>query len=65
MDAAQRVEITSRGEGPAVRAEATGVDLSAVLDDAVGELGDRLRRRHDRRVRRSRSRRTTAGTGRP
>jgi ribosomal subunit interface protein len=60
---AQRVVITSHGRGPAVRAEAAGIDLSAVLDDAVGKLEGRLRRRHDRRVRRSRNRRTTVETG--
>lgn len=59
---AQRVVITSHGRGPAVRAEATGVDLPAVFDDAVGKLKGRMRRRHDRLVRRSRRRRTTAGT---
>jgi ribosomal subunit interface protein len=61
---AQRVVITRHGAGQALRAEATGVDLSAVLDDAVGKLEGRLRRRHDRRVSHSRSRRTTTETGR-
>ncbi|MFC5236001.1 HPF/RaiA family ribosome-associated protein [Pseudonocardia zijingensis] len=61
---AQQVVITSHGRGPAVRAEAVGVDLPAVLDDAVGKLEGRLRRRHDRRIRRSRGRRATVETGR-
>ena len=62
---AQRVVITSHGRGPALRAEASGAELTAVLDDAVGKLEDQLRRRHDRRVRRrTRSSRATAPTGR-
>ena len=62
---AQRVVITSHGRGPALRAEASGPELAAVLDDAVGKLEGQLRRRHDRLVRRrTRSLRATT-TGRP
>jgi ribosomal subunit interface protein len=45
----QRVEITGKGRGPAVRAEATAGDFYAALDSAVSKLENRLRRLHDRR----------------
>ena len=45
----QRVEITGKGRGPAVRAEATAGDFYAALDAAVTKLENRLRRLHDRR----------------
>jgi ribosomal subunit interface protein len=45
----QRVEITGRGKGPTVRAEACGPDFHSVLDAAVGKLEETLRRSHDRR----------------
>ena len=45
----QRVEITLRGKGPVVRAEATGPDFYAALDLAAGKLDNRLRRAADRR----------------
>ncbi len=45
----QRVEITGKGKGPVVRAEACGPDFYAALDSAVGKLEGRLRRSHDRR----------------
>lgn len=45
----QRVEITGKGKGPAVRAEACAGDFYAALDAAVGKLENRLRRLHDRR----------------
>jgi ribosomal subunit interface protein len=45
----QRVEITGKGRGPAVRAEACAGDFYAALDSAVGKLENRLRRLHDRR----------------
>ena len=45
----QRVEITGRGTGPTVRAEACGSDFRSVLDAAVGKLQETLRRSHDRR----------------
>jgi ribosome-associated translation inhibitor RaiA len=60
----QRVVITSYGTGPAVRAEAGGASLPAVIDEAISTLESRLRRNHDRRVhRRSQTRRTTIGAG--
>lgn len=45
----QRVEITLRGKGPVVRAEACAPDFRAALDLAVGKLENRLRRAADRR----------------
>ncbi len=45
----QRVEITLRGKGPVVRAEASGPDFYAALDLAAGKLDNRLRRAADRR----------------
>jgi ribosomal subunit interface protein len=45
----QRVEITMRGKGPVVRAEASGPDFYAALDVAVSKLDNRLRRAADRR----------------
>ena len=45
----QRVEITLRGKGPVVRAEACGPDFYAALDLASAKLDNRLRRAADRR----------------
>jgi ribosomal subunit interface protein len=45
----QRVEITLRGKGPVVRAEACGPDFYAALDLATSKLDNRLRRAADRR----------------
>ncbi|WP_116452553.1 ribosome hibernation-promoting factor, HPF/YfiA family [Blastococcus litoris] len=45
----QRVEITLRGKGPVVRAEAAGPDFYAALDTACTKLDNRLRRAADRR----------------
>ena len=45
----QRVEITVRGKGPIVRAEACGETFYASLDAAVLKLEARLRKSHDRR----------------
>ena len=45
----QRVEITLRGKGPVVRAEATGPDFYAALDLASAKLDNSLRRAADRR----------------
>ena len=45
----QRVEITLRGKGPVVRAEAAGADFYEALDLATGKLEARLRRAADRR----------------
>jgi ribosomal subunit interface protein len=45
----QRVEITVRGRGPVVRAEACADSFYAALECAVGKLESRLRRCKDRR----------------
>lgn len=45
----QRIEITLKGRGPAVRAEAAAADFYAALDSATSKLENRLRRMHDRR----------------
>ncbi|MBB5805879.1 ribosomal subunit interface protein [Saccharothrix ecbatanensis] len=45
----QRVEITGKGRGPVIRAEACAGDFYAALDSAVTKLENRLRRSHDRR----------------
>ncbi|AIJ25884.1 ribosome hibernation-promoting factor, HPF/YfiA family [Amycolatopsis methanolica] len=45
----QRVEITGRGKGPVVRAEASAGDFYAALDTALNKLENRLRKMHDRR----------------
>ena len=45
----QRVEITLRGKGPVIRAEADGADFYAALDLAAQKLDNRLRRAADRR----------------
>jgi ribosomal subunit interface protein len=45
----ERVEITLRGKGPVIRAEASAEDPAAALDIALGKLGERLRRTRDRR----------------
>ncbi|MGY1604150.1 ribosome hibernation-promoting factor, HPF/YfiA family [Geodermatophilus sp. SYSU D00815] len=45
----QRVEITMRGKGPVVRAEASASDFYTALDIAEGKLDNRLRRAADRR----------------
>ena len=45
----QRVEITLRGKGPVVRAEAAGPDFYGALDLASAKLDNRLRRAADRR----------------
>jgi len=45
----QRVEITLRGKGPVVRAEACAPDFYAALDLASQKLDNRLRRAADRR----------------
>ena len=45
----QRVEITVRGKGPVVRAEACSDTFYGALDAATAKLEGRLRRVHDRR----------------
>ena len=45
----EKVEITVRGKGPVIRAEASAEDPAAALDLAFGKLLERLRRDGDRR----------------
>jgi ribosomal subunit interface protein len=45
----EKVEITVRGKGPVIRAEASAEDPAAALDIAFGKLLERLRRHRDRR----------------
>lgn len=45
----QRVEITARGKGPIVRAEACADSFYAALESVTGKLENRLRRTKDRR----------------
>ena len=45
----ERVELTVRGKGPVIRAEATADDPYAALDVAMTKLMERLRRARDRR----------------
>ena len=52
--ACDRVEITCHIKGPVVRAEACQEDKYAALDVALEKLLERLRRKHDRSVRRGR-----------
>lgn len=53
--ACDRVEITCHIKGPVVRAEACQEDRYAALDVALEKLLERLRRKHDRSVRRGRN----------
>jgi ribosomal subunit interface protein len=46
----QRVEITGKGAGSPVRAEACGPDFYAAFHCAINKLEERLRRVHDRRT---------------
>jgi ribosomal subunit interface protein len=48
-DRRERVELTIRSRGPAIRAEASAEDRYAALDLAVAKLEARLRRASDRR----------------
>jgi ribosomal subunit interface protein len=45
----QRVQITGKGKGPVVRAEACAGDFYAALDCAVSKMEARMRKMHDRR----------------
>jgi len=49
-DVCERVEITSVGKGPVVRAEAAADDPYVALDRAYAKLLERLRRAHDRKT---------------
>jgi ribosomal subunit interface protein len=59
----QRVEITARGRGPVIRAEACAQDFYGALDCAVNKLESRMRRSHDRRRLNDRRSRVMAGRG--
>ncbi|MDO4607312.1 MAG: ribosome-associated translation inhibitor RaiA [Bowdeniella nasicola] len=48
-DRAERMELTLRGKGPVVRAEASASDRYGALDLAYAKLMERLRRARDRR----------------
>ncbi|MEZ5117137.1 MAG: ribosome-associated translation inhibitor RaiA [Candidatus Nanopelagicales bacterium] len=48
-DRAFEVELTCRGKGPVIRAEAAAQDKYAALDAAYGRLEERLRRAADKR----------------
>ncbi len=48
-DHCQRVEITARGKGPVVRAEACADSFYAALESVTAKLESRLRRHKDRR----------------
>lgn len=52
--ACERIEITVHVKGPVVRAEACQEDKYAAVDVALDKLLERLRRKHDRSVRRGR-----------
>lgn len=47
-DRAYQVELTCRGRGPVIRAEANAPDEYSALDLAIGRLEQQLRRAHDR-----------------
>ena len=48
-DSCQRIEVTCKSRGPAVRSEACASDFYAALDQACTRLENRLRRSADRR----------------
>ncbi len=48
-DRAYEVELTCRGTGPVIRAEASAPDKYAAMDIALGRLEERLRRAADRK----------------
>ncbi|MFC5722677.1 ribosome hibernation-promoting factor, HPF/YfiA family [Streptomyces gamaensis] len=48
-DRSDRVEITVRGRGPVIRAEAAATDPYAALDLATAKLEARLRKQHEKR----------------
>ena len=47
-DRAYKVELTCRGKGPVIRAEASSADKYSALDLAVDKLEEQLRRAHDK-----------------
>ena len=48
-DTAERIELTVRGKGPVIRAEASASDRYGALDLAMGKLLERIRRHRDKR----------------
>ncbi|MFI9724314.1 ribosome hibernation-promoting factor, HPF/YfiA family [Streptomyces sp. NPDC052396] len=60
-DRSDRVEITVRGRGPVIRAEAAAKDPYAALDLATAKLEARLRKQHDKRLSRRNNGRVPAG----
>ncbi|EME99245.1 ribosome hibernation-promoting factor, HPF/YfiA family [Streptomyces mobaraensis] len=63
-DRSDRVEITLRGRGPVIRAEAAATDPYAALDLATAKLEARLRKQHDKRLdRRGNGRIPASGVG--
>lgn len=65
-DKAERIELTLRGKGPVVRAEASASDRYAALDLATAKLTERLRRSRDRKKdRRKAGPGETNGSGAP
>ncbi|WP_138960054.1 ribosome-associated translation inhibitor RaiA [Streptomyces sp. YIM 121038] len=59
-DRSDRVEITVRGRGPVIRAEASASDPYAALDLATAKLEARLRKQHEKRHNRRGTGRLTA-----
>lgn len=52
---AERIELTLRGKGPVIRAEASASDRYGALDIAAAKLNERLRRARDRKKDRRKS----------
>lgn len=59
----QRIEITARGRGPVIRAEACASDFYTALDLVVAKLDERMRRFHGRRIASKRGRAVRAAVG--
>jgi ribosomal subunit interface protein len=51
-----RVELTCKGSGPVVRAEASAADKFSAFDTAFARLEERMRRAHDKRLSRTQHR---------
>jgi ribosomal subunit interface protein len=51
-----RVELTVKGSGPVVRAEASAGDKFGAFDAALAKLEERMRRAHDKRLSRTQNR---------
>jgi ribosomal subunit interface protein len=51
-----RVELTVKGSGPVVRAEASAGDKFGAFDAALSKLEERMRRAHDKRLSRTQNR---------